>query len=50
MMTAMAMFQPIKGIMSVNMAFKSVDDGKVDLTMPKLTFIACSLAGLALGL
>ena len=50
MMTAMAMFQPIKGMMSVNAAFKSVEDGKIDLTVPKLTYVACCCAGLALGL
>jgi hypothetical protein len=50
MMTAMAMFNPIKGIMNVNAAFKAVDDGKTDLMMPKMTFIACNCAGLALGL
>merc|ERR1719162_2309442 len=32
MMTAMAMFQPIRGIMSVNMTFKSVEGKSVDLT------------------
>lgn len=50
MMTAMAMFQPVKGIMSVNMTFKSVEGKNVDLTMAKLTFVAMNCLGLALGL
>merc|ERR1740117_518534 len=50
MMTAMAMFQPIRGMMSVNMTFKGVEGKGVDLMIPKLTFVAMNCLGLGLGL
>ena len=50
MMTAMAMRTPITSLMNTNATFKQFEGEKVDLMMPKIIFICCSLAGLAMGL
>jgi len=50
--TSMALMSPIKSIFGINYAFKAFEDpdGKVDLQMPKLIFLALNLAWLLVGL
>jgi hypothetical protein len=50
MITGMAVINPIKALFNVNGAYKALDDGKLDLTMAKLTYLAMNLLGLAMGL
>lgn len=50
MMLGMAMWTPLSEMLSVGTRFARYAHGGVDLTVPKLTFIAMNLAGLALGL
>ncbi|KAF0691538.1 Aste57867_17269 [Aphanomyces stellatus] len=47
MITAMAIFNPLKALFDVNAAFVSVNDGKIDLTQMKITFIAANLVAIA---
>lgn len=46
---ATALWQPLKAIVDTNAAFEGVKHGDVDLTGPKLMYIAINLAGLAMG-
>ena len=48
MITGMAFMNPIKAIISIDDTFKRFKD--VDLTLPKLAFIACNLGMVALAL
>ena len=43
MITGMALINPIKAIADTNRTFARLDDGKVDLTMPKLVFIVLNI-------
>mmetsp|Transcript_12414 Transcript_12414/g.18299 ORF Transcript_12414/g.18299 Transcript_12414/m.18299 type:complete len:179 (-) Transcript_12414:4-540(-) len=49
LMTGMALFNPAKAILSVNQTFAKLDDGKVDLLIPKIVFILVNLAGIGTG-
>mmetsp|Transcript_56340 Transcript_56340/g.82379 ORF Transcript_56340/g.82379 Transcript_56340/m.82379 type:complete len:175 (-) Transcript_56340:44-568(-) len=49
MMTAMAFLNPIKAIMGIDQAFARFNDGTLDLTVPKLTFVAVNLLGVGTG-
>eukprot|EP00540_Astrosyne_radiata_P023945 CAMPEP_0116834924 /NCGR_PEP_ID=MMETSP0418-20121206/7258_1 /TAXON_ID=1158023 /ORGANISM="Astrosyne radiata, Strain 13vi08-1A" /LENGTH=101 /DNA_ID=CAMNT_0004464531 /DNA_START=96 /DNA_END=401 /DNA_ORIENTATION=+ len=48
--TGMAIFNPLRAIFSLNQTFAPVDDGTVDLQLPKLLFLALQLLGLCIGL
>eukprot|EP00638_Chattonella_subsalsa_P008618 CAMPEP_0117758186 /NCGR_PEP_ID=MMETSP0947-20121206/15217_1 /TAXON_ID=44440 /ORGANISM="Chattonella subsalsa, Strain CCMP2191" /LENGTH=154 /DNA_ID=CAMNT_0005578303 /DNA_START=50 /DNA_END=511 /DNA_ORIENTATION=- len=51
MITGMAFMNPIKAILGVNQMFAKLDDrGTLDLTIPKLTFIAVNILGIGSGL
>mmetsp|Transcript_21612 Transcript_21612/g.69607 ORF Transcript_21612/g.69607 Transcript_21612/m.69607 type:complete len:173 (-) Transcript_21612:54-572(-) len=50
MITGMAFMNPIKAIVNVEDAFKRFKGTQVDLTLPKLAFIACNLGMVALAL
>ena len=50
MITGMAVMNPCKALFNVNGAFKALDDGKTDLAMAKLTYVAMNLLGLAMGM
>mmetsp|Transcript_21697 Transcript_21697/g.28080 ORF Transcript_21697/g.28080 Transcript_21697/m.28080 type:complete len:177 (-) Transcript_21697:1074-1604(-) len=51
MITGMAFLNPIKAIFNINETFKRFkDNSAVDLTLPKLAFIACNLGMIALAL
>ena len=43
MITGMALINPIKAIADTNRTFARLDDGKVDLMMPKLVFIVLNI-------
>lgn len=48
MFTGMALFNPLKAIFTVNSTFEKLNDGQVDLLLPKLIY--CALQLLALGI
>lgn len=51
MITAMAFINPIKAIVSIDDTFKRFKENpNVDLTLPKLAFVACNLGMVALAL
>lgn len=50
MMLAMSLQKPIQGLMSVHTAFQRYDDSGVDITLPKIVFCLCHIAGFALAL
>ena len=50
MMLSMALWKPISEMLNVQTRFARFADSGVDMTLPKITFIALHLAGLALGL
>jgi hypothetical protein len=50
MMLGMALWTPIGEIINLQTRFARYADSGVDLTLPKLTFLAMNLAGLAVGL
>ena len=50
MFTMMALKNPIQSLLKVNAAFKSIDDGTVNLIKWKLLFVAVNLVGLAMAL
>ncbi len=50
MMLGMALWTPLTEIFAVQTRFARFDDSSVSMILPKLTFIAMHLAGLAIGL
>lgn len=50
MMLSMALWTPISEMAQVSARFARFDDSGVDMTIPKITFVAIHLAGLAMGL
>ncbi|KAG5185811.1 hypothetical protein JKP88DRAFT_236494 [Tribonema minus] len=50
MITGMVLSSAATGLMNVNKAFASLDDGKVKLMTPKAIYFALNVAGLALAL
>ena len=50
MMLGMALWTPVSEIFNIQTKFARYADSGVDMTLPKLTFIAMNLAGLAVGL
>ncbi|KAH9618701.1 hypothetical protein KSS87_000685 [Heliosperma pusillum] len=47
--TFSALWQPISALQGVGKVFEPYKDGKVDLLLPKLVYIALNLAGLCVG-
>jgi len=50
MITSMAFINPLTAIANVNSTFARLDDGKIDLTMQKLAFVAVQILGLLLAM
>ena len=50
MMLGMAFWQPLQRLMNVGAEFARYEASQVDVTVPKLIFIACNLAGVGLAL
>jgi len=50
MFTMMALRTPVTAVMNLNKAFRSIDDGTVDLLKWKLLFVAVNLVGLSMAL
>ena len=50
MFTMMAMKGPLTALFSINKAFKSIDDGTLNLMKWKLAFVGVNLLGLAMAL
>ncbi|CAM9774626.1 unnamed protein product [Phaeothamnion confervicola] len=50
MITGMSLMTPLKQLVSVQKVFKPLEDGKVDLTVAKLIFVALNVFGLATAL
>lgn len=50
MFTMMALQRPLQAIANVNKAFKSVDDGTVNLLKWKLAFVGINLVGFAMAI
>ena len=50
MMLGMAFWQPLQRLMNVSGEFARYEGSQVDVTVPKLIFVACNLAGVGLAL
>ena len=51
MMTFMAMMSPVKSLLNMGATFKQFQGmDKIDLTVPKLTFLALNLVGMGMGM
>lgn len=50
MFTMMAMRTPVMAIVNTNKAFKSIDDGTVNILKWKLAYVAVNMIGLAMAL
>lgn len=50
MITFMGIMNPVKAILNVHGVFRTVDDGKTSLLLPKLLYSVLNLAGVCVGL
>ncbi|CBN77765.1 conserved unknown protein [Ectocarpus siliculosus] len=50
MITFMGIMNPAKAILSVHSVFRTVDDGKISLLLPKLIFCAVNFGGVCVAL
>ncbi|CAK4076901.1 unnamed protein product [Aphanomyces euteiches] len=50
MITAMAIFNPLKALFNVNGAFVGLEDGKTDLLQAKATFVIANLVAISVAL
>ncbi|RHY21372.1 hypothetical protein DYB25_003553 [Aphanomyces astaci] len=50
MITAMAIFNPLKALFNVNGAFASLEDGKMNLAQSKVTFVVANLVAIGVAL
>ncbi|KAJ7542370.1 hypothetical protein O6H91_10G103300 [Diphasiastrum complanatum] len=48
--TISALWQPISALQGVSKVFEPYQDGRTDILLPKLAYIAMNVAGLLLGL
>eukprot|EP00455_Lapot_gusevi_P019060 TRINITY_DN20520_c0_g1_i3.p2 TRINITY_DN20520_c0_g1~~TRINITY_DN20520_c0_g1_i3.p2 ORF type:complete len:106 (-),score=20.37 TRINITY_DN20520_c0_g1_i3:184-501(-) len=49
-MLSMSLWNPISAILDIQTAFAKYSDSNIDLTLPKLKYVAANLCGLSLAL
>ncbi|CAM9661383.1 unnamed protein product [Discosporangium mesarthrocarpum] len=50
MITGMAIMNPVKSLLNINGAFRALDDGKTELALPKLLYVALNVVGVCFAL